>query len=106
MILKIFHDKQTMSRAAAEQAANAIRGAISARGAARIVAATGMSQIAFLEALTAAPAIDWPRVEMFHLDEYIGIPASHPASFRRYLRERLIARTGMTRYHLLEGAAS
>ncbi|MDE3147845.1 MAG: 6-phosphogluconolactonase, partial [Acidobacteriota bacterium] len=47
--------------------------------------------------------IDWPRVEMFHLDEYVGLAADHPASFRKYLREQLIAKTGITRYHLLDG---
>jgi glucosamine-6-phosphate deaminase len=49
------------------------------------------------------PGIEWPRVEMFHLDEYIGLPASHPASFRKYLLERLIEKTGMSKYHFLEG---
>jgi len=49
------------------------------------------------------PGIEWPRVEMFHLDEYVGLPASHPASFRKYLLERLIQRTGIRKYHFLEG---
>src|SRR5260370_28207913 len=97
-----------MSRAAAGQAARLLRDAIrareSARGFARIVAATGASQFDFLEALTAAPDIDWTRVEMFHLDEYVGLPIDHPASFRNYLLERLIRKTRMTRYHLLDGA--
>jgi glucosamine-6-phosphate deaminase len=61
------------------------------------------SQFDFLEALTAAPGIDWSRVEMFHLDEYVGLPLQHPASFRKYLLERLIGKTGLTRYHLLDG---
>ena len=96
-------DRLTMSRAAAEHASRALRAAIDGRGAARIVAATGASQLDFLDALTSAPDIDWPRVEMFHLDEYVGLPIDHPASFRKYLLERLIARTGVTRYHLLDG---
>jgi len=58
----------------------------------------------FLEALTAAENIDWERVEMFHLDEYVGLPITHPASFRKYLLERLILKTGMTHYHLLDGS--
>src|SRR5215469_3463350 len=49
------------------------------------------------------PGIEWPQVEMFHLDEYIGLSASHPASFRKYLRERLIDKTGITKYHFLDG---
>jgi glucosamine-6-phosphate deaminase len=92
-----------MSRAAARAAAHAIDDAITQRGTARIVAATGTSQLDFLEALTGFPGIDWTKVEMFHLDEYIGLPIDHPASFRRYLLERLIHKTGISRYHLLDG---
>jgi glucosamine-6-phosphate deaminase len=92
-----------MSVAAARQAANALRAAIAARGEARIIAATGASQFDFLDALTAAPGIDWTHVEMFHLDEYVGLPIDHPASFRKYLLERLIRKAGITRYHLLDG---
>ena len=92
-----------MSRAAARHAARALAEAIKTRGGARLVAATGASQFDFLDALTATREIEWSRVEMFHLDEYVGLPVDHPASFRRYLRERLIAKTGITRYHLLDG---
>ena len=103
MNIEIFKDKASLAHAAARQAANIIRSAISEKGAARIIAATGASQFEFLDALTAMPDIDWKRVEMFHLDEYIGIPLSHPASFRSYLLKRLINKVGITRYHLLDG---
>jgi len=103
MQVKTYIDRSTMSMAAARHAAQALRIAIGARGDARIVAATGASQFDFLEGLAAAPDIDWTRVEMFHLDEYVGLPIDHPASFRKYLLERLIRKTGMTRYHLLDG---
>src|SRR6266540_2455319 len=103
MQVKTYVDRLTMSVAAARHAAQALRVAIRARGGARIVAATGASQFDFLESLTAAPDIDWTRVEMFHLDEYVGLPIDHPASFRKYLLERLVRKTGMTRYHLLDG---
>jgi len=103
MIIKTFNDKRVLGAKAAEQAANTIRRAIQQRGNARIIAATGASQFEFLEALTALSGIDWPKVEMFHLDEYVGIPDSHPASFCRYLRERLIQKTGISNYHLLDG---
>jgi len=93
----------SLSTAAAEQAAAAIRRAIGDRGRARIVVATGTSQIGFLEGLTKADGIDWKRVEMFHLDEYVGLPIIHPGSFRKYLMERLIDKTGITQYHLLDG---
>ena len=103
MRIKTYIDRLTTSAAAARRAARTLRCAIEARGCARIVAATGASQLDFLEALTAAPGIDWSRVEMFHLDEYVGLPIEHPASFRKYLLERLINRTGIVRYHLLDG---
>src|SRR6266542_1320011 len=101
--VKTYIDRGTSSRAAARAAAQAIAAAIAAQGSARIVAATGASQVDFLDALIAAPGIDWARVELFHLDEYVGLPIDHPASFRKYLLERLIRKTGMTRYHLLDG---
>lgn len=103
MVIKIYEDKTSLGRAAAEQAAASLRNAIQESGRARIIAATGASQFEFLDALTAMPAIEWPRVEMFHLDEYVGLPASHPASFRKYLLERLINKTGITKYHFLDG---
>ncbi|MBA0088674.1 MAG: glucosamine-6-phosphate deaminase, partial [Acidobacteria bacterium Pan2503] len=103
MVIKIYEDKTALGRAAAEQAAVSLCKAIQESGQARIIAATGASQFEFLDALTAMPGIDWPRVEMFHLDEYVGLPASHPASFRKYLLERLIQKTGMSKYHFLEG---
>ena len=92
-----------MSEAAAQHAAASLREAIERTGTARVVAATGASQLDFLSALTATPGIAWPRVELFHLDEYIGLPAGHPASFRRYLREHLIDKTGITTIHFLDG---
>ncbi len=103
MEIKTYIDRAAMSRAAALQAADGLRGAIREQGTARIIAATGASQFDFLGALTAAPDIDWSRVEMFHLDEYVGLPLGHPASFRKYLFERLIRPAGLTKYHLLDG---
>jgi glucosamine-6-phosphate deaminase len=105
MNISIFKDKVSLADAAAEQAAAIIRNAINENGTARIIAATGSSQFEFLDALTQAPNIDWKRVEMFHLDEYIGLPISHPASFRNYLLKRLINKVGMSRYYLLDGEA-
>ena len=106
MILKVFPDKIQLGRAAAEQAANAIKQAITEKGQARIIAATGMSQFEFLTALIETPGIDWARVEMFHLDEYVGLPITHPASFRKYLMERFIEPAGLKHYHLLDGEAN
>ena len=80
-----------------------INAAIAQRRHARILVATGASQFEFLEALTDRRDIDWDRVEMFHLDEYLGLPLEHPASFRRYLLERFVRPSGVGRYHFLEG---
>lgn len=95
-----------MGRAAAEQASTAIRRALAERGEARIIAATGASQFDFLNALTTTPGIDWAKVEGFHLDEYVGLPITHPASFRKYLRERLVSKTGIAKFHFIEGDAT
>src|SRR6266436_8325617 len=92
-----------MAKVAADQAAAILRDAIQVQGKARLIAATGAAQFEFLEILTSLPGIDWSRVEMFHLDEYIGLPASHPASFRRFLQERLIQKTGIRHAFLLSG---
>lgn len=105
MLLKVFNDKTTLGRAAAEQAAAAIQRAISEKGKARIIAATAASQLEFLEALTKAPGIDWTQVEAFHLDEYVGLPITHPGSFRKMLMAELVNKTGISHYHLLEGDA-
>src|SRR5262245_45768786 len=105
MRIKVFADKSSASHAAAEQAARAIRRAIAGRGHARIVAATAASQIDFLDALGRAQEINWAKVEIFHLDEYVGLPITHPGSFRKMLVEQLIEKTGATNYHLLEGDA-
>lgn len=102
-MLKVFSDKKSLSKAAADQAASAIRKALAEKGSARIIAATAASQIDFLDALTREPGINWSKVEAFHLDEYIGLPITHPGSFRKMLLEQLIHKTGMTKYHLLDG---
>jgi glucosamine-6-phosphate deaminase len=103
MELRVFNDKISLGHAAAEQAATAIRRAIKDHGRARVIAATAASQLEFLNALTQAPNIDWQKVELFHLDEYIGLPITHPGSFRKMLLEQLIQKTGIRKYHLLDG---
>lgn len=105
MLLKVFDDRVSLGNAAADQAATAIRRSIAGQGRARIIAATAASQLEFLDALTKAPRIDWSRVEAFHLDEYIGLPITHPGSFRKMLMEQLVQKTGILHYHLLEGDA-
>ncbi len=68
--------------------------------------ATGASQFGFLDALTKTADIDWAKVEAFHLDEYVGMPITHPASFRKILLERVVHKTGMKRFHMIEGDAA
>ncbi|MFZ0421058.1 MAG: glucosamine-6-phosphate deaminase [Candidatus Sulfotelmatobacter sp.] len=106
MLLRVFNDRAALGQAAAEQAAAAIRRAVAERGHARIIAATAASQSEFLDALTKSPGIDWSKVEAFHLDEYIGLPVSHPGSFRKMLLEQLVQKTGIANYHLLDGDAA
>jgi glucosamine-6-phosphate deaminase len=103
VIVKVFEDKLALSRAAAEQAAVALRCAIQEHSGARIIVATGASQLDFLETLTKKENVDWQGVEMFHLDEYLGLPITHPASFRKYLLDHFIRKTGITQVHLLDG---
>jgi glucosamine-6-phosphate deaminase len=101
--IKVFADAAALGSAAGEQAAAAIERAVAQRGHARVIAATGTSQFAFLSALTAKRHLPWRQVELFHLDEYVGISADHPASFRRYLRERLVQPAGIPLFHALDG---
>jgi len=104
MIIKVFPSKSELAHAAADDAASEIRAVLDKRGDARIIAATGASQLAFLDALTRSSGIDWSRVEMFHLDEYVGLSDQAPASFCRYLREHLIDKVGLKKYHLIDGS--
>jgi glucosamine-6-phosphate deaminase len=89
MNIQTFNSKQELGQAAATDAAKIIRNAIAERGHAYLIAATGASQFEFLEALVQQPGIDWTKTTFFHLDEYVGLPESHPASFRKYLKERI-----------------
>lgn len=93
MIITICHDKQECGMLAAKFAAGKIRKAIAEQGECRIILATGASQFEMLSALLVEKDIDWSAVTMFHLDEYVGLPASHPASFRKYLTDRFVSRT-------------
>ena len=105
MIVRVFDDKYALAEAAAGHAAEAMRSAIARSGHARILAATGASQYEFLDALTASSDVAWQQVELFHLDEYIGLDQNHPASFSKYLKDRLLARVGIQDAHLLDGLA-
>lgn len=105
MKVRIFDSPAALSQAAADHAAASLRASIARNGRVRIVAATAASQLGFLARLVDAEAVDWSKVELFQLDEYIGLPGDHPACFRRMLREHLIEKTRIPTYHLLDGDA-
>jgi glucosamine-6-phosphate deaminase len=90
MRFEVFDTKQRMGENAAAAGADVVRRAIAARSAANVILATGASQFEMLSALAATKGIDWSRVTFFHLDEYVGMPITHPASFRKYLKERFV----------------
>lgn len=90
MKINIASDKLELGQRAAADGAAFIRQAIALRDFANVIVATGASQFEMLGALAIQPDVDWSRVNFFHLDEYAGMPMSHPASFRRYLKERLV----------------
>lgn len=94
-------------RAAALRGADAIKSALASRGQAAIILATGASQFDMMAALVEIPGIEWSKVTAFHLDEYIGLPESHPASFRKYLKERFVAKVpDLGRFVFVEGDAA
>src|SRR5579885_1786777 len=105
MLIKLFDDARALAKSAADDAATTIRTAVGAHGICRVVVATGASQFPFLEQLTTKSDIDWSKVEAFHLDEYVGLPKTHPGSFRKMLLERFAQPTGVSKFHFVEGDA-
>lgn len=105
MHITISEDRKESGRAAARLGSYLIQQAISNNGLASIVVATGLGQVDMYEALLQERGIDWSRVVGFHLDEYIGLPESHPASFCSYLRERLVSKIPMKMFHYIDGNA-
>ena len=94
MKLSISENSKELGRAAAADVAARLREAIALRGEARIVLSTGASQFDMFEALVEED-VDWSKVDMFHLDEYIALPITHKASFRKYLQERFVDRVSL-----------
>jgi glucosamine-6-phosphate deaminase len=101
--IQVHSSKVELGEAVAREGAAAVAAAISGKGEAVVVFATGASQFEMLDALVRYD-IDWSRVTAFHLDEYVGLPADHKASFRRYLRERVVDRLPALReFVMVEG---
>jgi len=103
MRVVICDSKESCGRMAAEEGSNCIREAIGKRGRADIILATGISQFNLLNELIKTPDLDWGKVTGFHLDEYAGMSAEHPASFRRYLRERFVSHVPLKEFHYIDG---
>lgn len=99
----ICNSKESCARMAAREGSNFIRQAIGKKGRASIVLATGVSQFVLLAELIAARGLDWRKVTGFHLDEYVGISAEHPASLRRYLKERFVDHVPIKEFHYIDG---
>lgn len=103
MEIKIFKDALALGEASALAAVSSIKTILAVKGSANIILATGASQFATLNFLVSEGDIDWSKVTMFHLDEYVGLPETHPASFRKYLRDRFISRVpSLKSYHLID----
>ncbi|MEQ7004946.1 glucosamine-6-phosphate deaminase [Actinopolymorpha sp. B17G11] len=103
--IQIFDDSASLGRAAAQFTATVVRDAVAARGSARVVLATGNSQLDFVAALQDQAGVPWDAVTVFHLDEYLDLSAEHPASFRRWIRERITDPLRPAHVHYIEGDA-
>ena len=104
MKVKVFETANEVGAAAAKQAAAKLNATIAEKGSARLLLSTGASQFTFFEHFVKED-VDWSKVEMFHLDEYVGISDEHPASFNKYLRERFIDIVKPGKYNLISGQA-
>ncbi len=101
--MQVYRNMEAAGAAAARDAAAAMRQLAAGRDSIGVIFATGASQMAMLGALTTIPEVPWEKVLGFHMDEYIGIGPDHPASFRRYLRERLTSRVPMRHFLGVDG---
>ncbi len=104
MEIRICKDSEALGKSAAKETAQILKDAIAKNGVARIVLSTGASQFDTLKALVEEDGIKWECVEMFHLDEYVDLPETHVASFRKYLKERFVAKVGTLKAaHFVDG---
>ncbi|MEY2421901.1 MAG: glucosamine-6-phosphate deaminase [Acidimicrobiaceae bacterium] len=101
--VRVFATEKQLGEAAAADAATAMQAAVEKRGRANVMLATGNSQFAFLDALTARSDVPWDRVTGFHMDEYVGMDDTHPASFARYMRERIVDVVHPSAFHYVDG---
>ena len=105
MFIRIAKDRKGLGKFAGSFAAEQLRSCLASQDRARVLVATGSSQFEVLEALCEAGGIDWARVDGFHLDEYVGLPRTHLASFCGYLEERFVNQVPIGSFHFLDGQA-
>jgi glucosamine-6-phosphate deaminase len=103
--IRVYATQDDLVQDAAREAQSHLQQTFLAQGRAAVILATGNSQVRFLEKLTGLGGVDWSKTTLFHMDEYLGLPADHPASFRRYMRERVAGLVKPKVFHYLEGDA-
>ena len=103
--VRVYQEQTDLAQDAAFLAQNYLQSILKQQPIARVILATGNSQIQFLEAITIAKKLDWSRIVCFHLDEYLGISANHPASFRYYLQQKVARQVPLREFHYLQGDA-
>lgn len=101
--LEIHDSRESAGESAARAVAHAFEDLDRRGESISMIFATGASQLAVLEALTAVPGLPWGKIQGFHMDEYVGISDMHPASFRRYMREKLVQRVAMKQFWEIDG---
>jgi glucosamine-6-phosphate deaminase len=106
MEVNIYDSNESLGAAAAADLAQILRASIAQRGKAAIIVATGNSQLTFMESLREKHDIAWERIVLFHMDEYLGMSDQHPASFRRYIREKLVDYVHPRAFHGMKGDAA
>ena len=105
LLVEVYADEMALGRAAAHAAVTTLQEAIAERGEANLILATGNSQLTFFEALRQDDALEWSCIRLFHMDEYLGMTAEHPASFRRFMREKLLDFVTPMSFHGIAGDA-
>ncbi|MBD2182917.1 glucosamine-6-phosphate deaminase [Planktothrix sp. FACHB-1355] len=101
--VRVYDSQATMAQDLAQLAQDYLQNLLAQQGSATVILATGNSQIEFLDALIVKGGVDWTKITLFHLDEYLGIDREHPASFRRYMRDRVENRVNPAAFHYIEG---
>jgi len=101
--VRIYASQDDLSEAVATEVRDHLITTLARQGSAAAILATGNSQIRFLQRLVDSGGVDWSRITLFHMDEYLGLPATHKASFRRYMRERVESLVKPRAFHYLEG---